>query len=159
MTITTVLTKKTSPICVSDTPASFFAYTGRSSKPEKPAKMKSAFRPMTDAKARCRRTSRYEPAVPGGCVFLAAAAELDDGAGPQRDFLVTNQAAFVATLSKAARIAVEEGQFRADLDCEQFAFEMLGISLAYHHTRRLLRHPKAEARASAAFEALLRASS
>jgi len=100
-----------------------------------------------------------DPAVPGGCVFLAAAAELDDGAGPQRDFLVTNQAAFVATLSKAARIAVEEGQLRADLDCEQFAFEMLGISLAYHHMRRLLRHPKAEARASAAFEALLRASS
>jgi AcrR family transcriptional regulator len=100
-----------------------------------------------------------DPAVPGGCVFLAATAELDDGSGPQRDFLVTTQAAFVATLSKAARIAVEEGQFRAELDCDQFAFEMLGIVLAYHHMRRLLRHPKAEARASAAFEALLRASS
>jgi AcrR family transcriptional regulator len=100
-----------------------------------------------------------DPAVPGGCVFLAAATELDDGEGPQRDFLVTTQAAFVATLSKAARIAIEEGQFRADLDCEQFAFEMLGIVFAYHHTRRLLRHPKAEARASAAFESLLAASS
>jgi AcrR family transcriptional regulator len=100
-----------------------------------------------------------DPAVPGGCVFLAAATELDDASGPQRDFLVTTQATFLSTLEKAARIAVEEKQFRADLDCEQFAFEMLGVVLAYHHTRRLLRHPKAEARATSAFEALLDISS
>ncbi|MFZ5893528.1 MAG: TetR/AcrR family transcriptional regulator [Myxococcota bacterium] len=100
-----------------------------------------------------------DPAVPGGCVFLAAATELDDAAGPQRDFLVNTQAAFIATLSKAARIAVEERQFRPDLDCDQFAFEMLGIVLAYHHTRRLLRLPKAEGRATTAFEALLETSS
>ncbi|MGC4093859.1 MAG: TetR/AcrR family transcriptional regulator [Polyangiaceae bacterium] len=98
-----------------------------------------------------------DPAVPGGCVFLAATAELDDASGPQRDYLVTTQAAFIATLGKAASIAVQEGQLRSDLDCEQFAFEMLGITLAYHHTRRLLRHPKAEARALAAFEHLLEA--
>jgi AcrR family transcriptional regulator len=98
-----------------------------------------------------------DPGRPGGCVFLAASVELDDGAGPQRDFLVGSQAALLATLAKAARLAVQEGQFRPELDCEQFAFEMLGIALGFHHLRRLLNDPKAEARAHAAFEALLAA--
>jgi AcrR family transcriptional regulator len=95
------------------------------------------------------------PGQPGGCVFLAAAAELDDSEGPQRDYLVATQSGWLAALAKAARIAVEEGELRAKLDTEQFAFEMLGIVLAYHHARRLLRDPKSEARAKAAFERLL----
>src|SRR5688572_11771170 len=32
-----------------------------------------------------------DPEQPGGCIFMAAAAELDDTEGPQRDFLVTAQ--------------------------------------------------------------------
>jgi AcrR family transcriptional regulator len=99
-----------------------------------------------------------DPARPGGCLFLAAAAELDDDVGPQRDLLVGTQAKLLATLTKAARLAVEERHFRADLDCDQFAFEMLGIAFAYHHTKRLLRDPKADTRARAAFERLLSAS-
>lgn len=98
-----------------------------------------------------------DPGRPGGCLFYAASVELDDASGPQRDFLVGAQAALLATLAKAAALAVQEGHFRADLDCEQFAFDTLGIAFAYHHTRRLLRDPKAEARASAAFEALVAA--
>src|SRR5687767_11665337 len=67
-----------------------------------------------------------DPAQLGGCVFMAAAAELDDAEGPQRDYLVAAQTTLLATLAKAARIAVEEGQLQRDLDCDQFAFEMLG---------------------------------
>ena len=96
-----------------------------------------------------------DPAQPGGCVFMAAAAELDDGIGPQRDYLVAAQSGLRAMLAKAARIAVEEGELRRDLDCEQFAFEMQGVVLAYHHSKRLLRDPKAEAHAKGAFERLL----
>jgi AcrR family transcriptional regulator len=96
-----------------------------------------------------------DPGQPGGCVFMAAAAELDDGEGPQRDYLVAAQSSLLATLSKAARIAVEEGELRRDLDCDQFAFEMLGVVMAYHHARRLLRDPKADTRAKNAFERLL----
>ncbi|HET9930629.1 MAG TPA: TetR/AcrR family transcriptional regulator [Polyangiaceae bacterium] len=98
-----------------------------------------------------------DPAVPGGCVFLAVATELDDSEGPQRDYLVTTQSALLATLAKAARLAIEEGHFRGNVDCEQFAFDLLGVVLAYHHARRLLRLPKAEARAQKAFDALLQA--
>jgi AcrR family transcriptional regulator len=100
-----------------------------------------------------------DPGLPGGCLFLAAAAELDDGEGPQRDYLVAAQSSLLATLSKAARIAVEEGELRRDLDCDQFAFEMLGVVMAYHHARRLLRDPKADTRAKNAFERLLTSNS
>jgi AcrR family transcriptional regulator len=96
-----------------------------------------------------------DPEQPGGCVILAAAAELDDSEGPQRDFLVVTQTGLLAVLAKAARIAVDEGHLRAELDAEQFAFEMHGIVMAYHHARRLLRDAKAEARARSAFERLL----
>jgi AcrR family transcriptional regulator len=100
-----------------------------------------------------------DPGHPGGCVMFAASAELDDAAeGPQRDFLASAQAGLLAALAKAARMGVETGELRRDLDCEQFAFEMLGYVMAYQHTRRLLRDPKAEQRAKQAFESLLRVS-
>ena len=95
------------------------------------------------------------PEQPGGCVMLAAAAELDDAEGPQRDFLVASQRSLLASLAKSARMSVETGELRRDLDAEQFAFEMLGIVMAYHHARRLLRDAKAESRARHAFERLL----
>jgi AcrR family transcriptional regulator len=96
-----------------------------------------------------------DPARPGGCLLYAAGVELDDSAGPQRDFLVGAQAGLQAAVAKSARLTVETGEFKADLDCEQFAFDMLGIVLSYQHARRLLRDPKAEARAKLAFERLI----
>lgn len=96
-----------------------------------------------------------DPEQPGGCVILAASAELDDSEGPQRDFLVIAQTGLLAMLAKAAQIAVDEKHLSTDVDTEQFAFEMHGIVMAYHHARRLLRDVKAEARARSAFERLL----
>jgi AcrR family transcriptional regulator len=96
-----------------------------------------------------------DPASPGGCVFLAAASELDDREGRPRDFLVGTQRQLLASLGKSARMAVEEGHFAAGLDTEQFAFELYALLLGCSHWRRLLRDPKAETRARTAFERLL----
>jgi AcrR family transcriptional regulator len=99
-----------------------------------------------------------DPERPGGCLFLAASIELDDEIdGPQRAFVVSVQENLLATLSKAARLAVGEGHLAPNTDCDQLAFEMLGVAHAYHHLKRLLRDSRAEARARAAFEALLEA--
>jgi AcrR family transcriptional regulator len=95
------------------------------------------------------------PSMPGGCILVAAATELDDRPGPQRDFLAQAYRDRVAFLAKAARLAIEEGHFRPDLDLEQFAFDMDSVVFGYHHAHRLLRDPKAEAHARAAFERLL----
>jgi AcrR family transcriptional regulator len=97
------------------------------------------------------------PPLPGGCPFIAAAFELDDRPGPARDYLVQQERDWDDVLGNVARTAVQEGHFRADLDCEQFAHDLRGIILVYCHAARLMRDPKARARAQAGFEALMRA--
>jgi AcrR family transcriptional regulator len=98
-----------------------------------------------------------EPSMPGGCIFVAAAAELDDKEGRPRAFLVAEQKKLNASIAKAARLSVEEGHFRSDLDCDQFAFDAYAAVLGYNYQRRLMRDPKAEARVRRAFERLIEA--
>ena len=93
----------------------------------------------------------------GGCVFVAAAAELDDQMGPPRERLVQLQKDWLDVLAGAARIAIAEGHFRKDVDVEQFAHDLYGIALAYHHAFRLLEDPRAKERAERSFEALVHA--
>jgi AcrR family transcriptional regulator len=100
------------------------------------------------------RWSKWK-SMPGGCIFVAAATELDDRPGPVRDRLVELQRDWLGAIARAASIAVEEKQFDARLDPSQFAHELYGIMLAYHHARRLMHDPKAEARARSAFDALI----
>jgi len=95
------------------------------------------------------------PSLPGGCPFVTAAVELDDRPGPARDFLLRSQRDWLETIANTARTAVQEGEFAADLDCEQFAHESNGIMLAYQQSSRLLRDPKARARADASLDALV----
>jgi AcrR family transcriptional regulator len=97
------------------------------------------------------------PSLPGGCPFMSASFELDDRPGPVRDFVVQNLRDWMDTMAGAARIAVQEGHFRADLDCEQFAYDCQGIGLAFVHSSRLMHDPNARVRAQRAFEALLTA--
>ncbi len=93
---------------------------------------------------------------PGGCIFMAATSELDDQPGPVRDALVGSQKDWMEAIAQAARIAVSEGHFRKDLDEHQFAQEFESMIHGYHYFSRLLKDPKAEARANAAFERLVK---
>lgn len=97
------------------------------------------------------------PFLPGGCPFVALASELDDRPGPIRDRLVGYQRDWLQSLATAARIAIDETHFRADLDPSQFAFNLYSIILSYHYYSRLLRDPAADQLARRAFEALLAA--
>jgi AcrR family transcriptional regulator len=92
---------------------------------------------------------------PGGCVFVAAAAELDDRPGPVRDRLVALQKGWLEVITTVYRTGVEERHFRSDVDAEQFAYELYSVMLGFHHAERLLHDPRADARANAAFERLL----
>lgn len=94
-------------------------------------------------------------ALPGGCLFVAAAVELDDRPGPVRDRLVALQRDWLQVIATVAGTGISERQFRGDLDPEQLAHEIYGVMLGYHHASRLLREPRAEVRAHAAFESLL----
>lgn len=92
---------------------------------------------------------------PGGCLFIAAAAELDDRPGLPRDRLVELQRQWLATLATAVRGAQAEGHMRAEVDPEQFAFEAYGTMLMYHQALRLLRDRKALERARRSLERLI----
>lgn len=53
------------------------------------------------------------------------------------------------------KLAVSEGHLRAQVDADQAAIELVGIGMAYQHATRLLKDPKADKRARAAYDALL----
>ncbi len=99
----------------------------------------------------------HDPSLPGGCLFIAAANELDDRPGPVRDLLIRYQRMWLGQLATAAQLAVDEGHFRADLDTEQFAYDFYAIILGYHHFFRLLRDRDAVSRARKSFERLMTA--
>jgi AcrR family transcriptional regulator len=96
---------------------------------------------------------------PGGCIFVQAAVDLDDRAGPARDRLVQLQRDWLDAIATTARGAIVEGHFKRTVDPVQFAHDLNGIILGYHHVSRLLNDPEAERRARTAFDALLRAAS
>jgi AcrR family transcriptional regulator len=93
--------------------------------------------------------------LPGGCVFIFATSEFDDEPGPVRDRLVRAQRDWMETVATVFRSGITEGHFCADADPDQFANDLYGIVLAYHHARRLLQDPLAERRARTALDRLL----
>jgi len=93
--------------------------------------------------------------VPGGCLFVAAATELDDRPGRARDELVRLQRDWLDAIATCFRTGITEGHFRADADAEQFAHDLYAVMLGWHHATRLMRDPEADDRARRAVERLL----
>lgn len=94
-------------------------------------------------------------ALPAGCVFVVASTEFDDEPGPVRERVVRAQRDWLETIATVFRTGVGEGHFHADADADQFANDLYGVILAYHHAKRLLRDPQAERRARRALDRLL----
>jgi len=95
--------------------------------------------------------------LPGGCLFVAATTELDDRPGPVRDRLVQLQRQWLDVMAISFQKGIAEGHFRPDADPEQFAHDLYGVMLTFHHASRLLKDARAEARARRAFDTLLAA--
>ncbi|HUF27856.1 MAG TPA: TetR/AcrR family transcriptional regulator [Gemmatimonadaceae bacterium] len=99
----------------------------------------------------------WDSALPGGCVFVAAASELDDREGPVRDRLVELQRQWVDFITTSFRRAIDEGHVASEADPAQLSQDLYGIMLVWHHHSRLLGDREAERRARHAFDALLAA--
>jgi hypothetical protein len=95
--------------------------------------------------------------MPGGCLFVKAATEFDEQAGPVRDQLVRGHRDLQDAIAQMFRTGISEGHFRADADPEQFASDLNGVMLAFYQANRLLSDPTAETRARTAVDALLHA--
>lgn len=99
----------------------------------------------------------WEAALPGGCVFVAAAAEIHDHTEPVRDRLIQIQHDWLEAIRRMFLGGVAEGHFRADADPDQFAQDFYGALLAYHFLVRLRGGPAVPDRAERALETLLAA--
>ena len=66
---------------------------------------------------------------------------------------------FLKTTSRCCdaqlRLRSKRGQFRKDLDLDQWVFDFTSITTASHHQGRLMGDPQTEAKAFKAFESLL----
>ncbi len=93
--------------------------------------------------------------LPGGCFFIAAAAELDDREGPVREELADQLRELGRTIERFTADAIRASEFRADVDPAQFSFELFGIIFSLHQSLRLLRDDTAHRRARTAFDALV----
>ncbi len=97
----------------------------------------------------------------GGCPIAAGMFELDDVevSDPVRQRLLTMEKTWRDLLERLVSDAVASGELEANLDPEQFAWEMCGIYLVHHTSQRFLRDPRARKRAMMAFNGLVSRSS
>ena len=93
--------------------------------------------------------------LPGGCPVAAGMFEYDDVASPVREKVETLECEWRALLSRLVADAVRCGHFDANLDVEQFVWELCGIYLSHHISARFLKSADANRRAIAAFDALV----
>lgn len=93
--------------------------------------------------------------LPGGCPVAAGFFEFDDIDGPVRNKILEMESEWRRLLIGLVQHAVDLGQFRRDLDVDQFVWELCAIYLGHHTAHRFLRSADADARAVSAFEALV----
>ncbi len=91
----------------------------------------------------------------GGCIFVAAAVELDDRPGPVRDTLVTLLKTWVEVMETTITLGQKEGHFRADIDVHEVVQHFYGIMLSAHLYHRLFRDETTIKNARAAAKKLI----
>ena len=92
----------------------------------------------------------------GGCIFVSSSTEFSDRPGKIRDFILAQQESWIDSLRRMARSAIRVGDFREDVDCDQFAFEMYSLLLGFHYYDKLLNSAETRKRQSIALEQLLK---
>ncbi|MDR7332753.1 helix-turn-helix domain-containing protein [Roseateles asaccharophilus] len=89
------------------------------------------------------------------CLYTAGAFEYDDREGAVRDQLIDGVMRLRAALRRTVLQAIEAGHLRADLDIEQFVFELDALSAGLLRDARFLHDPRMHERGLKAWERLL----
>ncbi len=97
-------------------------------------------------------TSRTELVA---CPIMVAATEFDDQEGLMREAVVEHMQRLNQSLIKSIEMTIQVGEFAADTDAEQLAFEVFGIISTCYRSRNLFRDPQANLRAKRAFDRLV----
>jgi AcrR family transcriptional regulator len=91
----------------------------------------------------------------GTCLYVKALNEFEEQTGAVRDHLVQGHRDLYDSIAQIFGTGISEGQFRADADPMQFAYDLNGLLLAAYQWVRIVDLDDAEARARRAFETLL----
>ncbi|MEO8101081.1 MAG: TetR/AcrR family transcriptional regulator [Betaproteobacteria bacterium] len=89
-----------------------------------------------------------------GCPMMTAITEFDDKPGAVRDALLRHMQRMQESLVKSIQMTIDTGEFSADTDPEQLAFEFFGILASTYRSRNLFRDDLANIRARKAFDRL-----
>ncbi len=96
-------------------------------------------------------------AYSGGCVFIAAATDVDGHPGPARNALAEIERSWIGTLAAEAKLAVRLGELPASTDPDQLAFELFGLLMAANFWNQLFDDAGGLDRARIAVDRLLHA--
>jgi AcrR family transcriptional regulator len=91
----------------------------------------------------------------GGCIFVSASADFSDRPGKVRDVLLHQQKEWIDCLKRIAQSAVQMGDFRQDIDDDQFAFDLYSLLLGFHLYYNLLDDADIRKRQEAALTRIL----
>ena len=91
----------------------------------------------------------------GGCIFVSASTEFSERPGKVRDFLLGQQQSWIESLKKIGNSAIKVNDFREDIDCEQFAFDLYSMLMGYHYYSILLRTDESKQRLEEALDRLI----
>jgi len=75
--------------------------------------------------------------------------------GKVRDCLQAQQKLWIDSLKRIAQSAIRAGEFREDIDCDQFAFDLYSLLLGCHYYTKLLDDDHADQKLDIALERLL----
>lgn len=106
-------------------------------------------------KALVNKWINWSSKMTGGCIFVSSSTEFTDRPGNVRDYILKQQEAWIDSLRRLARSAIRVGDFRKNIDCDQFAFEIYSLLLGFHLYEKMLNKAETKKRQQAALERLL----
>jgi len=106
-------------------------------------------------KALVEHWNTWSDNLTGGCIFVTASTEYSNRPGNVRDFLLNQQKDWIDCLRRIAQSAIKVDDFRKDIDCEQFAFDLYSLLLGFYLYDSLLDDSETKKRQATALEQLL----
>lgn len=110
---------------------------------------------LTRIKSLVERWVTWGSSLKGGCIFVSASTEFSERPGKVQQYLRHQQQQWIDSLARLGRAAMRVGDFSADIDAEQFAFELYSLLLGFHYYHLLLRDADTKQRQETALEQLL----
>ena len=110
---------------------------------------------ITRIKALVDNWINWSSSLTGGCIFVSASTEYSDRPGKVRQCLLQQQNDWIDCLDRIAQAAISAGDFRADVDCQQFAFDLYSLMLGFHLYFKLLDNSETKKRKEIALDRLL----